>query len=56
METDKTRHQVAEPAEEEIKKHGDPMRSQVADAARKTAHDAAEKTDGKDNKPPESER
>lgn len=35
MNTDKTRGRVAEPAAEEIKKHGDPFKSQVADAAGK---------------------
>ena len=60
MDTNESRGRVAEPAPEEIKKHGDQLRTQVADAAgkqvRKDGHkdghdgrrDDARKEDGKD--------
>lgn len=45
METGKTQPRVAEPAEEEIKKHGDQLQQPVAGAAGKDAQDENEKRD-----------
>jgi hypothetical protein len=39
METDSKRRQVAEPAEEEIKKHGDQLKMPVEEAAGKKQED-----------------
>ena len=39
MDSEHTRRQVAQPAEEEIKKHGDPFKQQVAEAGRDTRQD-----------------
>ena len=50
METDKNQRRVAEPAEEEIKKHGDPMKQQVAEAAGKEPPEEERKPDEEDGK------
>ena len=50
METDRKQGRVAEPAEEEIKKHGDPMKQQVAGAAGKEVGNVEPQSDSKDSK------
>lgn len=49
MDTDQNRKRVAEPAEEEIKKHGDQLETQVADAAGKPVREEKRKEEGRDN-------
>ncbi len=39
MNTDQTSRRIAQPAEEELKKHGDQLEKQVKDAAAKPSHD-----------------
>jgi hypothetical protein len=46
MDTDDKRKQVAEPAEEEIKKHGDQLQMPVEEAAGKKSDDKEQKPDG----------
>ncbi|WP_420474593.1 hypothetical protein [Noviherbaspirillum sp. ST9] len=46
MDTDDKRKQVAEPAEEEIKKHGDQLKTPVDEAAGKKSDDQEQKPDG----------
>jgi len=48
MDTDDKRKQVAEPAEEEIKKHGDQLKTPVEEAAGKKSDDKEQKPDGND--------
>lgn len=48
MNTDDKRKQVAEPAEEEIKKHGDQLKMPVEEAAGKKSEDAERKPDRQD--------
>lgn len=48
MDTDSKRRQVAEPAEEEIKKHGDQLKMPVEEAAGKKQQDEEPKPDPKD--------
>jgi len=45
MDTDDKRKQVAEPADEEIKKHGDQLKMPVEEAAGKKAEDEEPKPD-----------
>jgi len=47
MDKDRTRQPVAEPADEEIKKHGDPMKQRIAEAAQPLPQENEEKKDGK---------
>ena len=47
MDTDKARKRVAEPAEEEIKKHGDLLKHQVEEAAGKKPQDEEDVQDTK---------
>lgn len=49
MDTDSKRRQVAEPAEEEIKKHGDQLKMPVEEAAGKKLQDEEPKQDRKDD-------
>jgi len=51
MKSDKNQGRVAEPAEEEIKKHGDPMKQQVAEAAGKEPPKEERKPDEGDGEP-----
>lgn len=46
MDTEDKRKQVAEPAEEELKKHGDQLKTLVDEAAGKKADDRQQKPDG----------
>lgn len=48
MDTDSKRRQVAEPAEEEIKKHGDQLKIPVEEAAGKKLQEDEPKPDPKD--------
>ena len=48
MDTDDKRKQVAVPAEEEIKKHGDQLKTPVEEAAGKKPDDKEQKADGND--------
>ena len=49
MDTDSKRRQVAEPAEEEIKKHGDQLKMPVEEAAGKKNEEKDLKPDEKEN-------
>lgn len=48
MDTDDKRKRVAEPAEEEIKKHGDQLKTPVEEAAGKKSDDKELKPDRSD--------
>jgi hypothetical protein len=47
MNNEQTRRGLAQPADEELKKHGDPLKKQVKDAAGKPVPDQDEERDKK---------